>query len=160
MTATPSGNSSWDWAASTTDPRALQKASVSTGDRIASCWYSSGSFTIDLNFADQNPQNGKAVSVSGISATGPDAGNYTANAEASTVADITGATLTVVGITAQNKVYDGTAVATLNLESAMVIGIVSGDDVTVVASGVAGAFSDAEVGTGKLVTVSGLLASS
>jgi hypothetical protein len=72
------------------------------------------------------------------------------------VADITGATLTVVGITAQNKVYDGTVVATLNLAGAMAIGVVNGDDVTVDATGVAGAFSDAEVGTGKLVTVSGL----
>jgi hypothetical protein len=101
-------------------------------------------------------QNGKVVSVSGISVTGTDAGNYIANTEASTVADITGATLTVVGITAQNKVYDGTTVATLNLDGAEVIGVVSGDDVTVVADGVAGAFADAEVGTGKLVTVSGL----
>jgi hypothetical protein len=108
------------------------------------------------SFADNNVQNGKLVSVSGISVSGTDAGNYTANTEASTVADITGATLTVVGITAQNKVYDGTTVATLNLDGAVTIGVVSGDDVTVDASGVAGAFSDAEVGTGKLVTVSGL----
>jgi len=33
---------------------------------------------------------------------------------------------------------------------------VSGDDVTADANAVAGAFSDAEVGTNKLVTVSGL----
>jgi trimeric autotransporter adhesin len=32
--------------------------------------------------------------------------------------------------------------------------VVSGDDVTVDASGATGAFSDAEVGTGKLVTLS------
>jgi len=108
------------------------------------------------SFADNNVQNGKPVSVSGISVSGIDAGNYTANTEASTVADITGAALSVVGITAENKVYDGTTVATLNLDGANVIGVVSGDEVTVDASGVAGAFSDAEVGTGKLVTVSGL----
>jgi hypothetical protein len=108
------------------------------------------------SFADKDVQNGKLVSVSGISVSGTDAGNYTADTEASTVADITGATLTVMGITAQNKVYDGTTVATLNLDGAVVIGVVSGDDVTVDANGVAGAFSDAEVGTGKLVTVSGL----
>jgi len=108
------------------------------------------------SFADNNVQNGKPVSVSGISVSGTDAGNYTANTEASTVADITGASLSVVGITAANKVYDGTTVATLNLDGANVIGVVSGDDVTVDANGVAGAFSDAEVGTGKLVTVSGL----
>jgi hypothetical protein len=107
------------------------------------------------SFADKNVQNGKLVSVSGISVSGTDAGNYTANTEASTVGDITGATLTVVGITAQNKVYDGTTDATLNLDSAEVIGLVDGDDVTVVVSVAVGAFADAEVGTGKLVTVSG-----
>jgi hypothetical protein len=108
------------------------------------------------SFADQNAQIGKLVSVSGISVSGTDAGNYAANTEASTVADITGITLTVVGITAQNKVYDGTTVATLNLDNALVNGVVSGDDVAVVADGAAGAFADAEVGIGKLVTVSGL----
>jgi hypothetical protein len=107
------------------------------------------------SFADKDVQNGKLVSVSGIAVSGTDAGNYTANTEASTVADITGATLTVVGITAQNKVYDGTTVATLNLDAAEVVGVVDGDDVTVVVSVAVGAFADAEVGTGKLVTVSG-----
>ncbi|HEY6391085.1 MAG TPA: chondroitinase-B domain-containing protein, partial [Bryobacteraceae bacterium] len=38
------------WTMSTTDPRALQKASSS--DRIASSWYSWGTFTIDLRFTD------------------------------------------------------------------------------------------------------------
>jgi hypothetical protein len=107
-------------------------------------------------FADKYVQNGKLVSVSGISVSGTDAGNYTVNTEASTVADITGATLTVVGIVAENKVYDGTTVATLNLTGAVLVGVVSGDDVIVDATAVAGAFSDAEVGTNKLVTVSGL----
>ena len=114
------------------------------------------SYTTAL-FADKSVQNGKAVSVSGISVTGTDAGNYTANTEASTVADITGATLTVVGIAAENKVYDGTTVATLNLDGAALVGVVSEeDDVNVDATAVAGAFEDAEVGTSKLVTVSGL----
>jgi hypothetical protein len=46
-TVTPSGQTSYTWAASTTDPRALQTAG-GTG-RIAACWYSSGSFTVDVN---------------------------------------------------------------------------------------------------------------
>jgi hypothetical protein len=108
------------------------------------------------SFADKNAQNGKLVSVSGISVTGTDAGNYTANTEASTVADITAATVTVVGIVAENKVYDGTTVASLILDGAALAGVVDGDDVIVDATAVAGAFEDAEVGTSKLVTVSGL----
>ncbi|HKA00988.1 MAG TPA: hypothetical protein VKE70_30960, partial [Candidatus Solibacter sp.] len=47
-----SGNSNYTWAASTTDSRGLQKAAAS--DRIAACWYSTGSFIIDFNLADSN----------------------------------------------------------------------------------------------------------
>jgi hypothetical protein len=43
-----SGSNTWTWAASTSQPSALLK-SPSTTDRIASTYYSGGSFTIDLN---------------------------------------------------------------------------------------------------------------
>jgi hypothetical protein len=48
-----SGQSAFTWAASTADVRALQKAAAS--DRIASTWYSAGSFTIEINLIDGNP---------------------------------------------------------------------------------------------------------
>ncbi len=51
VTVTPAGYASYTWAASTSDTRALQKAS-STIDRVAACWYSSSLFTIDLLFND------------------------------------------------------------------------------------------------------------
>ena len=53
VSATPSGNANYIWANSSTDARALQKTS-STTDRIAACWYSGGSFSIDLRFNDTN----------------------------------------------------------------------------------------------------------
>jgi hypothetical protein len=49
LTVTPAGNSSWIWDSSDSDPRALQKAS-SPIDRIAACWFSGSSFTIDIAF--------------------------------------------------------------------------------------------------------------
>ena len=49
-TVTPAGQASYTWAASTTDPRALQDASGS--GRIAACWYSASSFTVDVNLTD------------------------------------------------------------------------------------------------------------
>ncbi|HYW46134.1 MAG TPA: hypothetical protein VE959_24935 [Bryobacteraceae bacterium] len=52
-TVTPSGNLAYTWISSTSDGRALQKAS-STTDRIAACWYTGTSFTIDLKFSDTN----------------------------------------------------------------------------------------------------------
>jgi len=51
VTVTPSGNSNWTWASSTSDVRALSKASSST-DRIAATWYSFSTFLIDLAFTD------------------------------------------------------------------------------------------------------------
>src|SRR5204862_149397 len=73
-----------------------------------------------------------------------------------TTADITGKALTVSGITASNKLYDGNTTATLNTTSAALVGIVSGDTVTLGTGSAAGAFVTAAVGTGKTVTVSGL----
>lgn len=48
---TPNGASEFTWAASTTDPRAVQKPS-NPADRVAACWYSNSSFTIDVNITD------------------------------------------------------------------------------------------------------------
>jgi RHS repeat-associated protein len=47
---TMSGQADYTWAASTTDPRALQKPGGS--DRIASTWYNASTFTIDVNLTD------------------------------------------------------------------------------------------------------------
>ena len=49
-TVTPSGQTSYTWAASTTDPRALQDAG-GVG-RTAAAWYSKTSFTVDVNLTD------------------------------------------------------------------------------------------------------------
>ena len=54
VAVTPSGASSYTWAASTADSRALQKSASAT-DRVAACWYSSGAFNLDLNFKDTSP---------------------------------------------------------------------------------------------------------
>jgi hypothetical protein len=47
---TPSGQSSWTWASSTTDTRGLQNPGGS--GRIAATWYSSSSFKVDVNLGD------------------------------------------------------------------------------------------------------------
>ena len=50
---TPSGNSFWTWAQSTTDVRALQTSSGSS--RVAATWYSTSSFSLDLNLTGGQP---------------------------------------------------------------------------------------------------------
>ncbi len=64
--------------------------------------------------------------------------------------------LTVSGITANNKGYDGGTTATLNTGSAALVGVVSGDTVTLSTAGATGTFNNKNAGTAKTVTVSGL----
>ncbi|MBD0255972.1 MAG: T9SS type A sorting domain-containing protein, partial [Cytophagales bacterium] len=100
-------------------------------------------------FANKNVGTGKTVTVSGISLSGTDAGNYTVNATATATANITVRPLTVTA-TAQHKVYDGNATAQVSLTDNRV----SGDALTVTFA--SATFADRNVGTGKTVTVSGI----
>jgi hypothetical protein len=54
-TITASGESSWTWAANTTDSRALQVPGSAGG--IAACWYSDSSFSVDVNLTDGRQHN-------------------------------------------------------------------------------------------------------
>ncbi|MCY2945283.1 MAG: YDG domain-containing protein [Planctomycetota bacterium] len=69
------------------------------------------------------------VTIAGFTKAGADAGNYTLT-QPTTTADITAKGLTVSGTTAANKVYDGNTTATMNQTSSALVGIVSGDTVT------------------------------
>ncbi len=71
--------------------------------------------------------------------------------------DITpGGSLTVTGISASDKVYDGTTEASLQTNNATLVGVESGDQVSLILTNAAGAFDSKAVGTAKTVTVSGL----
>ncbi len=95
------------------------------------------------------------VNVTGYTLAGVSSAHYTLTLPAAT-ADITAAGLTVTGVTANDKAYDGTVSATLDLGSAALSGVVGDDDVTLTTGSATGAFADANVGTGKPVAVSGL----
>src|SRR5207248_76767 len=108
-------------------------------------------------FADKNVGTGKTVTGTGFTLSGAAAGNYTlASSTLTAAASITAKTLTVSGITAGDKVYDGGTAATLNTSGAILNGGASGDQVSLVTSGAAGAFADKNVGQNKTVTISGL----
>jgi filamentous hemagglutinin family protein len=100
-------------------------------------------------FSDKNAGTGKAISVSGISVSGADAGNYTWNAATSTVADISKAALTVTA-SGISKVYDGSTVAGANLSDDRI-----GGDVLVLGA-TSKTFNDKNAGAGKGITVSGI----
>jgi hypothetical protein len=100
-------------------------------------------------FADKNVGTGKTVSVSGISAGGTDAGNYSYNTSATTTANITPATLAVTGTVAANRIYDGAVTDTL---SGATLSGVLGSDTVALRNDTTGTFNNKNVGTGKSVT--------
>lgn len=102
--------------------------------------------------ADKNAGNDKAVSVTGITGSGVDLGNYAYNATASTTVDIAKKTISV---TAQgiDRVYDGTTAMDVLLSSGDVL---AGDSVTFSGTGTA---SDRNAGEDKSIAVSAISAS-
>ncbi|WP_354296007.1 YDG domain-containing protein [Sphingomonas sp. 1185] len=104
------------------------------------------------HFDDKNVGSGKRVSVSGFSISGADAGNYLLVQPTGLMANITPATLSVVGVRAANKTYDANTLASL---SGGAVTAFVGDAVTLVTIGASGNFRDKNVGTGKTVLVSG-----
>ena len=95
----------------------------------------------------------KTVTVNSITlgngSNGGLAANYSISAGQTTTANITPKALTVSGITASNRTYDGSTNVTLT-GTAVYSGLVDGDTFD---GTYTGAFSDKNVGTGKTVNI-------
>jgi hypothetical protein len=112
--------------------------------------------TSDGYFSDKNVGQGKRVYIENLSLGGADVGNYVLSRTTSeSTGNITPATISVVsGVTAANKTYDGTTIATPVTTSAVFNGMVSGDQLTVATS--TGAFADKNTGQAKVVSIMGM----
>ena len=111
-------------------------------------------------FASKDVGTGITVTISGLSLTGAQANNYMLVGPTTTTANITPAMLTVSGITADDKPYDGTTAATLNTGEAMLVGLASGDNTVILnVAGAVGTFASAGPGTDITVNITGLLIS-
>ena len=104
-------------------------------------------------FADKNVGTAKPVALSGLSLAGNDAGNYTLSLP-ELAADVLRRTLNVSGISADDKIYDGTVAATL-AGGAVLGNAIAGDNLAFELSAISGIFADANAGIGKAVTLSG-----
>jgi hypothetical protein len=102
-------------------------------------------------FSDADVGTGKTVTLTGTS-SGSDVGKYTITNQATTTASITAKPLSINGITAEDKTYDGTTSATLDVSGIAYNGKVAGDNVTATFTGV---FSDVNTEVGKTVTLTG-----
>ena len=103
-------------------------------------------------FEDANAGAGKPVICSGWSLAGEKRGCYALIQPTGVLGQIAPKTLTISGLSVENKVYDGTTAAPLS-GTPLLVGVIAGDDVSLV-QGTA-QFEDPEIGTGKTVTFSG-----
>ncbi len=138
---------------------------ITFGQTLAASNLSGGSATNLVNhapvaggftFTTPTTAPGAGTAIQGVTFTATDTTNYNI---AYTNINVTVATagLTVAGITANDKSYDGTSTATLNTGGAALMGDLDGVNVMLNPAGATGAFvPDGNIGTGKLVQISGL----
>ena len=110
--------------------------------------------TANSTFDNKNIGSGKTVTVNSITlANGTNGGlaaNYSIATSQTTTATVTAKPLIVSGITASNKSYDTTTSVSLNTSSLSYNGLVAGDSFS---ASFTSSFSDADVGTGKLISL-------
>ena len=104
------------------------------------------------SFSSKDRGENIPVTFTPFTLTGPDAGNYALTQPTGVKARISPKPVTVSGITAQDKTYDGNTQVTFAYEGVLLEGNLDGDKLTVTAEG---AFEDANVGE-KLVNITGL----
>src|SRR5207253_1270383 len=111
-------------AATFSTAAAVIASGVISGDVVAP----SASGAVGM-FATKHVGNNISVTVSSLAFIGPQAGDYKLAPQTLT-ANITPAPLTVTGITADDKVYDGTTTAVINTPAARLGGLFPFDTVT------------------------------
>ena len=121
-----------------------------------------GSDVVTLNnpatgtYNNSNVGTAKNVAVSGLAINGAAAGNYQLAATNinGNIGIITPASLSIFNVIANNKVFDATTAATLNLSSATLSGVLTGDQVSVGTSGYIANFKSMAVANNIPVIVS------
>ena len=109
-------------------------------------------YTVTASFDDASVGNGKNITAT-VTLIGPAAKNYALEQSSfTTTGSITAKQVTVSGITANGKVYDGTTDAVLDYSKVVLNGVLENDTLTVTAKGM---FEKADVGEQK-VTISDL----
>jgi len=107
-------------------------------------------------FSDPAVGSGKTVTITGLTLGGVSAGNYALSSEGqqeSTTASILAHEVTVSGIAAEDKVYDGDTSAVLDFSGTVFSYTAAGDELTVTGTG---SFDTKDIGTGKTVAISDL----
>ncbi|WP_221031773.1 YDG domain-containing protein [Actomonas aquatica] len=133
------------------DDTELQLIGVQGSDEIG---LDTSAFTASFNDADVG--DGKAVILDGLALTGSAAGNYTLTYPSDLAASILPAQISVEGVVARNKVYDGSSVASADFSSISLTGIIGSEDVLLNSASATAIFDAPMVGADRTVTFSGL----
>ena len=139
-------NKTYDGTVSaTTDDSGATFTGLVTVDGVADDVTVSSTGTFD----NKNVGVGKEVTL--VETTGgDDVGNYNITKQGSTTANVTAKVLTINSeLTSASKVYDGTRTAVVDRSD--LFGLIEGEDVTATGGGT---YDDANVGTGKTITIS------
>lgn len=153
VTGMTAGNKQYDGTnAATLTGGSLQ--GVFAADVVAGVALTRSGYFAPVSAEDQGEDVGTGKAIISTSAlTGVAAGNYSLTQPTGITANITAKTLTVTGIIANGKVYDGTNAATINHDNAELFGIMNTDDVSLAGTPSA-IFANYNVGT-RPVTVTG-----
>jgi hypothetical protein len=103
-------------------------------------------------FNDPNAANGKAIVFSGVTLSGASSANYLiGNVAINATANITPAPVTISGLLAANKQYDGTTAAVIG-GAPTISGLLASDTSSLTGTVLSGAFASSNVATGIGVT--------
>ena len=145
ITVTAATNSkTYDGTTNAAATPTVTSGSIQTGDTAG--------FT--ETYSTKTVGTGKTLTPAGSVSDGNSGNNYSVTFVNTTTGVITAAGLTVIGVTAADKTYDGTTVATLS-GTPNLNGVMGSDDVSLVTAGATASFADPAVGTNKPVTVTG-----
>ena len=124
---------------------------VVTGEDV-SLDYSAYTATYD----NENAGFAKPVTVNGLVLAGADIDNYNLIVPTDLTGNINAKELTVAGAIAQDKIYDGNTTAVVDFTGATLVGVITGDIVTLDTSAYLADFDTPLAGNDKDVTVTGL----
>ena len=145
------------WWKSVTDSRVYDGTVASAGVPTVGALFSGDTVTgVAQTFDNRHVGTGKTLSVTSYTVNdGNNGHNYMVALLADHLGVITQRALSVSGVTANNKPFDGNTSAALNLGAAALVGVIAPDAVTLNTAGATGTFASSAVGTWT-VAVSGL----
>ena len=149
--STPGGPAMFATAAN----RVYNTTDAATGTVAMTNLFAGDSVTVNFTsaaFNNANVANGKTVAFSGVTLSGASSANYAMGTGAITAtANITQAPVTISGLVAANKQYDGSTTAVIS-GAATISGLLGADTSTLTGRVLSGTFASANVATGIGVT--------